>query len=355
MAIGRISGPLLKSNLIRDGVDLAFETDLLYLKVLSDTNPTPRVGINTDDPQYELDVVGTARTTDLEVTNQFNVGNFTVSNNTISSNLPTINFVASGGEATAYHSRLLVNDIELNGNKIETVSSDADLELRANGSGIVDILSSARIDGSLTVTGNITATGNIKIDGNLIIGDALTDSITINASIKSSLLPESNNFYDLGSSTYRWKDIYSQSITADSLNLSTFTVGNLIFTDNTITTTSGQNLILDASGSGSIRIGNFAIRDNRITNVVSNSITEIAQSGTGYFKIQGTNGFVPPSGTTSQRPTLYAIEGMLRYNTDSKALEIWDGDNWASPAGTTGAVSEGTANDIALRFALTLG
>ncbi len=31
MAIGRISGPLLKSNLIRDGVNLAFETDLLYL------------------------------------------------------------------------------------------------------------------------------------------------------------------------------------------------------------------------------------------------------------------------------------------------------------------------------------
>ena len=65
MAIGRISGPLLKANLIRDGVDLAFETDLLYLDVNNS-----RIGINTATPQYDLDVVGTTRSTDLEVTNQ---------------------------------------------------------------------------------------------------------------------------------------------------------------------------------------------------------------------------------------------------------------------------------------------
>ena len=42
MAVGRISGPLLKSNLLRNGVDLAFETDLLYLDVSNS-----RVGIKT--------------------------------------------------------------------------------------------------------------------------------------------------------------------------------------------------------------------------------------------------------------------------------------------------------------------
>ncbi len=113
--------------------------------------------------------------------------------------------------------------------------------------------------------------------------------------------------------------------------------------------------MLDPSGSGSVRIGNFAIRDNTITNVVSGSITEITQSGTGYFKIAGTNAFVVPRGTTGERPTAYAVEGMTRYNTDAKALEIWDGLQWSSPAGTIGAVSESTANDIAIRFALTLG
>ena len=88
----------------------------------------------------------------------------------------------------------------------------------------------------------------------------------------------------------------------------------------------------------------------------ANSVTEITQSGTGYFKITGTNGFIPPRGNTSQRPLLInAVEGMTRYNTDSKALEIWDGTTWASPAGTIGAVSESTANEIAIKYALTLG
>ena len=102
-------------------------------------------------------------------------------------------------------------------------------------------------------------------------------------------------------------------------------------------------------------MGNFRIVDNVITNVVSNQITQIVQSGTGYFKIDGTNGFVPPRGSDAQRPTTYAVVGMTRYNTNSKALEVWDGLTWASPAGASGAVSEIQANDISAGFAIALG
>ena len=49
MAIGRITGSVLKSNLTRNGVDLAFETNLLYLDV---TNS--RVGIGTSSPSSLL-------------------------------------------------------------------------------------------------------------------------------------------------------------------------------------------------------------------------------------------------------------------------------------------------------------
>jgi len=48
MAVGRISGPLLKANLLRNGVDLAFETDLLYLDVNNS-----RIGVNTAAPAYD--------------------------------------------------------------------------------------------------------------------------------------------------------------------------------------------------------------------------------------------------------------------------------------------------------------
>jgi hypothetical protein len=350
MAIGRISGPLLKANLVRDGVDLAFETDLLYLDVNNS-----RIGINTAAPQYELDVVGTTRTTDLEVTNQLDIGNITITGNTISSDLPIINFVASGGEATAYHSRLIVNDLEFHGNTISTTVSNANLELRANGTGKVDILSSTDITGNLNVNGDISATGDITIGGNLIIGDSITDTVTINASISSDLVPESDNTFDLGSSAYRWRNIYAAGVFGSTLSLAQFDIGNLILYDNIITTTTNQDIILDANGTGFVVIGNFRIRGSTIENYVNNSITQIDQTGTGFFKISGTNAFIPPVGNTGQRPTAYAVEGMTRYNTDSKALEIWDGISWVSPAGTIGAVSEATANEIAAKFALTLG
>ena len=56
MAINRIGGELLESNLIRTS-DIAFQTDLLYVDVSNG-----RVGIKTDSPgNYALDVNGTAR------------------------------------------------------------------------------------------------------------------------------------------------------------------------------------------------------------------------------------------------------------------------------------------------------
>jgi len=350
MAIGRISGPLLKQNLIRDGVNLAFETDLLYLDVVNS-----RVGVNTTSPQHALDIVGTARTTNLQVTNQLNVGNFTVTGNTISSTLPTISFVASGGETTAYHSRLTVDDIDIRANTISTTVSNANLELKANGTGIIDIQSSSRITGNLTVTGNINAGGNITIGGNLIIGDALTDTITINASLNSSLIPEASNLYDLGSTTFKWRSVYANNLTTDSLTLNSFQIGDISITGNRISTVTNQDLILSASGTGRISIGNFAIRGNTITNTANYAVSVITHTGNGYLKINGTNGFVLPRGGSGDRPTLYAVEGMTRYNTDSKAIEIWDGTTWASPSGTSGAVSEGSANDISVAFALMLG
>ena len=77
-AIGRISGPLLKSNLIRNGIDLAFETDLLYLDVNNQ-----RIGIKNAAPQYELDITGTTRTTNLITTNRADIGDINVQGNTI--------------------------------------------------------------------------------------------------------------------------------------------------------------------------------------------------------------------------------------------------------------------------------
>ena len=211
------------------------------------------------------------------------------------------------------------------------------------------------ITGNLAVTGNINATGNVVIGGNIQIGDALTDNIVINASIRSDLVPETDNIYDLGSAIYRWRAVYTGTLYTSSISVPSMDIGNLMFRDNEITTTTGQDLYIDGNGAGGVRLGNFRIVDNVITNVVSNAVSQIVQSGTGYFKIGGTNGFVPPIGSNAQRPTAYAVLGMTRYNSDSKALEVWNGAAWASPAGASGAVSLSEAESTAVVYALTLG
>lgn len=351
--LGRITGPLLKSNLIRDGVNLAFETDLLFLNVNNS-----RIGVNTATPTTALDVNGTTKTTNLEVTNQLDIGAFTVVGNTISSTQPTINIVPSGGDPTIYQARLQVDDIQITNNRISTEVTNSNLELRANGTGIVDIFTNTSITGDLAVSGNINAGGNVVIGGNITIGDNLADTITINAAIKSDLIPELTDVYDLGSPAYRWKRVYTANIFTEFLTVAQLNVGSLIFRDNVIESTTSNDIIIDASGTGQIRLGNFSIFENNITNFVNNSVTQLIQTGTGYFKIQGTNGFIPPLGTDAQRPTAYmglSTVGFMRYNTNSKALEIWDGLDWANPAGASGAVSENDANDIAAQMALMLG
>jgi hypothetical protein len=311
--------------------------------------------VKTATPTHDLQVNGTTRTTNLLVDTRADIAQFTVTGNTISSSNNTINFIPSGGSATVYQARLQVNDFEIQGNTISTRFSNSNIELRPNGIGIVDVYANTTVNGNLTVTGNVGVTGNVVIGGNITIGDALTDTITINAAIKSSLIPELDNTYDLGSVDFRWRTVYAQTVTTNNLSLAALDIGNLMFRDNEITTTTNNDLVLFGNGAGGVRLGNYRFRDNTITNISNNAISQLVSTGTGYFKIAGTNGVVLPRGTNAQRPTAYAVIGMTRFNTELRALEVWDGFTWASPAGSSGAVTLTQAEDSAVAFALTLG
>jgi hypothetical protein len=95
MSVGRISGPLLKDNLSRNGNNLAFETDLLYLLVSDTTNSSNHfVGIKNQNPAYPLDITGTARATTLLGTT-INAGNLQLNGNTLSSTSGALGLAAS--------------------------------------------------------------------------------------------------------------------------------------------------------------------------------------------------------------------------------------------------------------------
>jgi hypothetical protein len=204
MAVGRISGPLLKSNLVRNGIDLAFETDLLYLDVNNQ-----RIGIKTSSPQHELDVNGTTRTSNLRVTNQANLGDITVQGNTISTDQNILNLGTL--DTVVYHNRLRVDSVDIEGNTISTNSSNANLELSANGTGTVEVLN------DMNVSGNLHATGNISADGNITLGDEDTDTVTFNAKVASNIIPDTDDEYTLGTSTFKWNDVNSRLVNATTI------------------------------------------------------------------------------------------------------------------------------------------
>ena len=250
--LGRISGPLLKANLLRQGVDLAFETDLLYLDVSN-----RRIGIKTDTPSHDLQVVGTTRTTNLEVTNALQIGNLTISNDTIESttNL-TLNTAGPDG-TTQFEGSLTIGDITIFDNIVSTNISNSNLELRPNGTGRVEIYADT------TIFGNIIYSGDVEIDGNATIGDDENDTITFNSKILGNLVPESNDTYDLGTPALSWRDIYIGKLLIDDIEIN----------DNYIrTTASNANLQLRANGTGAISLEEVYFNENVISTQGSNNL-----------------------------------------------------------------------------------
>lgn len=226
MAVGRITGPLLKENLLRDGVDLAFENDLLYLDVING-----RVGIKNSSPDYTLDITGTARTTNLQVTTQATIGTtdvFTISGNTIANSNGTINLTPGGINPVVYQAKLVLDDLQISTNTIEVTTSNTNLEINTLGTGRVNVNSNMYINGDLHVTGTITADGGIG--GTITLGDSNTDNVVFNADVNSNIIPDDDITWDLGSDPLmggkQWKTLYANTLTTTNINVDDLTVND---------------------------------------------------------------------------------------------------------------------------------
>ena len=70
----------------------------------------------------------------------------------------------------------------------------------------------------LEVKGNTDLTGNLTLGGNLTIGDADSDSVAVKADLSSSLIPNNDNAFDIGSASKSWKDIYAKGNVSSSVS-----------------------------------------------------------------------------------------------------------------------------------------
>jgi hypothetical protein len=173
MAVGRITGPLLAQNLNRDGVDLSFETDLLYLDVNNG-----QIGIKTASPQYTLDVNGTLHTLNLIADNTSTIGLMVFSSTTSSSTVSTLHgpiSIAPSGQENIY------------------------------------------LVGNTFVTGDVRATGNFYARGNIQLGVyTATDTISFGGEVNTNITPF------ISSGTY-------YSTVTNGTTVTTFTTNTSVF------------------------------------------------------------------------------------------------------------------------------
>ena len=254
--LGRISGPLLAENLLRNGIDLAFEDNLLYLDVTNN-----RIGIRKDNPGYTLDITGTTDTTKLIVDTSVNIGaNLVVNTNLIQNISGAINIVpdqTTNPVITATQFGTL--NLRISDQLIENITNGSDINLSPNGTGQV-IFNTSKVN----VDGDLHATGDITWDGSITFGDSNTDNIAITSLINSNLLPQElipipiseqlltelfdpfitedslpiftdpvlpyMSLYDLGSVTNKWKEVNLENLTATSISTNGVTASDINIT-----------------------------------------------------------------------------------------------------------------------------
>lgn len=432
MAIARINGGMLQSNLERNGVDIQIDSTL-YVDVNNN-----RIGVNNTNPAYTLDISGNAH-----------IGSLYILGNTITAevgkkiDLGAIgNLVVTGGasydivytdgagnlqfgnlNSIAGLETFTGNNIQLGANTVGQLSGNAgsftNQTTVTNSIAVLNqILGNITNSGGNTihVTGNVTAgnvsgtlltayqpnvtfvgnLANLEVAGNTIIWGNLTvngNSVTIGSTSLSILDPiinlhtaqdltplTSNDGADIGVKFHYYDTVdsaaflgrandtgylewYSKgtdvsnvfvgtaygTIKSGELILANLTaatstttgalqvsggigvVGN-VFAGNVLTNnylfangTPLTNLTLSNVGTylttytGNITAGNVIVQNTVYANTISANVGNVVTvSGTGALRV--------PVGTTAQQPT--GVSGYIRYNTDTPALEYYNGAMW---------------------------
>jgi hypothetical protein len=362
--LGRIGGQVLTANLLRAGVDLAFETDLLYLDVNN-----RRIGIKySSTPSYDLDVNSGIRTTNITVDNQISVGNIRINApNTFATSVGGIDVYINGG-GQIFHDRLTTANLVLDGNLISSVSN-SNIVFDPNGSGTVELIANTNITGDLGVNGNISMGGNLSNLGTVTFGDQTLDTVVINTDFTQSIIPGDDLTYALGadagdSSARRWSELYAaqwQNISTGAwpgsglitpyITISDQTI--LDGTNNKISAAQSNDDVLLLPNTGITFIENTKWQNNTITNLLNTPLT-FSSTGIGYTRFMGNNAVVIPAGTSIQRPASPEV-GDTRWNTTEKYLECYDGSVYIIATGGGEIVTQQFMEDLGFIYSAILG
>ena len=169
-----------------------------------------------------------------------------------------------------------IDAVRIKDNGITTNASNANLELSANGSGVVDVKDAMTTVGQ-TITGNVVIDGQFDIDNISISGNGI---IATNSGGGININPNASGQVTIGGTVVQVPGLMS----ATDINV---TSNVLLGADCLITTNvSNADINIDANGTGSVYIDELRFRDNNITTHVTNANLELTTDGTGTIELQ---------------------------------------------------------------------
>ena len=195
--------------------------------------------------------------------------------------------------------------------------TDSDIDLGTTSLRFKDTFTdSITTTGNVDVGGNLTVTGTTTFNGGTItMGDAADDNVVFGADVNSNIIPNTDNTYDLGSSSQEWKDLYVDGVAyLDGINFNgtaiTSTAAELNILDG-VTSTAAELNILDGVTSTTAELN---ILDGVTSSTAELNILDGVTSTTAELNIL--------DGVTSSTAELNILDGVTSTATE---LNILDG------------------------------
>ena len=277
--------------------------------------------------------------------------------------------------------KVQTQDIEIYDNRIQTTESNSNLELRANGTGNID-LENTSINLN-TISSNSEQSININLDSNVLLS---ADSVklpagddidkTINNAGDLRFNTQSGLFEGFSTDRISFSGVYSSNrqtsvaatptsnqLTFSVNGLQVATVSETNFQLNGVvlpeidikgsvltTTVTNNNLTID-TGTSSLNVNDLEFLDNSIINNANTPLV-LQTQGSGIVELHAP-GIKIPSGTTAEQTSVEA--GDTRWNTESQILETFDGNTYISSAGTANNITPDEFDDLLLEYTLIFG
>jgi len=282
-------------------------------------------GVTIDDNTIKAN----ASNSDLELDGSGTGAVKVLANATVVGTLTTADISTTGTHTIT--GQLDAEGVRIKDNTVTTLASNANLELSANGTGVVDVQKAMTTVGQ-TVTGTMAITGQLDVDNISVSGNGI---IATNSNGGININPNGTGSVTIGGSNVS----VPSTLTASTLYANTQILlgsGAKIMAAST-----NADIVLETIGTGSVVLEEVSITDNTITTHNSNANLNLSTDGTGTIELQtATNvtGNLTVSGAfTVSRQTISGA-GSINLTTLFTEITTTGADSFSLANGTVGQI-----------------